>query len=65
MTTCRVARVNAVDRDPVCDQAQAIAMEALVNHQGIIRALTPENRRAVVSMDPGPAHEVGMPRPSR
>jgi len=61
----RVAQVDAVDRDPVCERAQAVAIEALVNHRSVIQSLAPEVRRAIVDMDPGPTHEVGVPRPSR
>jgi hypothetical protein len=65
MTARQRAQVEAEHRDPVRDEARAIAVAALANHQGIIRSLTVERRREIVAMDAGPTREVGQRRRSR
>lgn len=65
MTAPQRAQVEAERRDPVRDEARAIAIAALANHQGIIRSLTVERRREIVAMDPGPTREVGRRPASR
>jgi hypothetical protein len=64
MTVRQRAQVEAESRDPVRDEARAMAIAALANHRGIIRSLTVERRREFVAMDAGPSREVGQRRPS-
>jgi hypothetical protein len=61
MTARQLAPVAAPRRDPVRDEARAASVQSLASHQGIIRSLSAERRREIVSMDPGPAVEVGRP----
>lgn len=65
MTVRQRAQVEAEQRDPIRDEARAIAVAALANHRGIIRSLTVERRRQIVATDIGPAREVGQRRRSR
>lgn len=60
MSARQTARAEAPRRDPVRDQARAEAVRALANHQGIIRSMSADQRRAVTAMDPGPSREVGL-----
>lgn len=56
------AQVDTAHRDPVRDEARAIAVRALTSHSGVIRSMSAQQRREVVAMDAGPAREVGLPR---
>jgi hypothetical protein len=63
MTARQTAQVEVPHRDPVRDEARAMAVQALASHQGIINSLSAQRRHEIVGMDAGPAREVGMLRP--
>jgi hypothetical protein len=65
MTARQPVSAETTPRDPARDAARAAAVQALANHQGIIRSLSAQQRREVVGMDAGPTREVGQPRPRR
>lgn len=58
----RAARQSSVTHyDRVVEDARARAYEALRDHQGVLRSMTPDQRRAANQIDPGPTQEVGRP----
>ena len=65
MTARQPAPAETAQRDPVRDEARAAAVRALASHQGIIRSLSAQSLREVVTMDAGPTREIGQPRRAR